>query len=402
VSAAGNTAITLNVQSLTAGTTYYFKAVATSAVGTTSGSILSFTTLAPPTVTRSVESNVTSLAAQLNGSVNPQGSTTSVSFCLGTISNLSGCSVYNANESPLIASNSAFNVSANISSLQAATTYFYNITATNTNGSSSTSIYSFTTQTLPLNVTTQNGGLPPGSVGVAYSTSLVAAGGTPQYSWQIATGSLPAGLNLDLSTGVISGTPTSAGNYTFTIKVTDNTNDNTLKEFTMSVEGSPTVATNQVDLITGTTARLNGSVNPQNLLTSVSFCYGTNANFSNCTLVAAAQSPLAAGISDTSVNASIQGLTAGTTYYVRIDASNNSGSTTGNSISFTTSAPPTVTTGAASNLSQTGTGARLNAVVNPKSSQTSVSFCYSKSPTLVGCTSIAATQSTLTASSQPS
>ena len=402
VSAAGNTAITLNVQSLTAGTTYYFKAVATSAVGTTSGSILSFTTLAPPTVTRSVESNVTSLAAQLNGSVNPQGSTTSVSFCLGTISNLSGCSVYNANESPLIASNSAFNVSANISSLQAATTYFYNITATNTNGSSSTSIYSFTTQTLPLNVTTQNGGLPPGSVGVAYSTSLVAAGGTPQYSWQIATGSLPAGLNLDLSTGVISGTPTSAGNYTFTIKVTDNTNDNTLKEFTMAVEGSPTATTNQVDLITGTTARLNGSVNPQNLLTSVSFCYGTNANFSNCTLVAAAQSPLAAGISDTSVNASIQGLTAGTTYYVRIDASNNSGSTTGNSISFTTSAPPTVTTGAASNLSQTGTGARLNAVVNPKSSQTSVSFCYSKSPTLVGCTSIAATQSTLTASSQPS
>ena len=402
VSAAGNTAITLNVQSLTAGTTYYFKAVATSAVGTTSGSILSFTTLAPPSVTRSLESNVTSLATQLNGSVNPQGSTTSVSFCLGTISNLSGCSVYNSNESPLIASNSPFSVTANVGSLQAATTYFYNITATNTNGSSSTSIYSFTTQTLPLNVTTQNGGLPPGTVGVAYSTSLVAAGGSLPYSWQIATGSLPAGLNLNLSTGVISGTPTSAGNYTFTIKVTDNTNDNTLKEFTMAVEGSPTATTNQVDLITGTTARLNGSVNPQNLLTSVSFCYGTNTNFSNCTLVTATQSPLAAGISDTSVNASIQGLTAGTTYYVRIDASNNSGSTTGNSISFTTSAPPTVTTGAASNLSQTGTGARLNAVVNPKSSQTSVSFCYSKSPTLVGCTSIAATPSTLTASSQPS
>ena len=402
VSAAGNTVVSLNAQGLATGTTYYFKAVATSSVGTTSGDILSFTTLAPPTVTRSLESNVTSLAAQLNGSVNPQGSTTSVSFCLGTISNLSGCTVYNANESPLIASNSAFNVTANIGSLQALTTYYYNITATNTNGSSSTSIYSFTTQALPLNVTTQNGGLPPGTVGVAYSTSLVAAGGSEPYSWEIATGSLPGALNLNLSTGVISGTPTSAGNYTFTIKVTDNSNDNTLKEFTMAVEGSPTATTNQTDLITGTTARLNGSVNPQNLLTSVSFCYGTNANFSNCTQVAASQSPLAAGISDTSVNASIQGLATGTTYYVRIDASNNSGSTVGNSISFTTSAPPTVTTGAASNLSQAGTGARLNAVINPKSSQTTVSFCYSKSPTLVGCTSIAATPSTLTASSQSS
>jgi hypothetical protein len=402
VSAAGNTVISLNAQGLTAGTTYYFKAVATSSVGTTSGSTLSFTTLAPPTVTRSVESNVTSLATQLNGSVNPQGSTTSVSFCLGTISNLSGCTVYNANESPLIASNSAFNITANIGSLQALTTYYYNITATNTNGASSTSIYSFTTQALPLNVTTQNGGLPPGTVGLTYSTSLVAAGGSQPYSWEVTTGSLPAGLNLDLSTGVISGTPTSAGNFTFTIKVTDSANVNTLKEFTLSIDGSPTATTNQADLITGTTARLNGLVNPQNLLTSVSFCYGTNANFSNCTQVAASQSPLAAGVSDTSVNASIQGLAAGTTYYVRIDASNNSGSTLGNSISFTTSAPPTVTTVAASNLSQTGTGARLNAAINPKSSQTTVSFCYSKSPTLVGCTSIDATPSSLTASSQSS
>ena len=402
VTASGNVAITAIVQGLTAGTTYYFKAAASSAGGATSGDILSFTTLAPPDISRSTESNVTSLATQVNGSVNPRGSVTAVSFCLGTSSNLSGCTVYNANESPLIASNLAANVTANIGSLQAGTTYYYNITATNANGSSTTAIFSFTTQALPLTVTTQNGGLPPGTLAQAYSTSLVAAGGSQPYTWEVTAGSLPPGLNLNPAAGVLSGTPTSAGNYTFTIKVSDNTSDFTLKEFTMAVEGSPTATTSPVSSITGTTATLNGLVNPQNLLTSVAFCYGTNANFSNCTQVVSTQSPLAAGTANASVSASIQGLTPGTTYYVRVDASNNAGSTLGNSLTFTTPAPPTVTTRAASNLSQTGTAGTLNALVNPAASQTTVSFCYSRSPTLVGCTSVPGSPSSLSASTQPS
>jgi hypothetical protein len=156
---------------------------------------------------------------------------------------LSGCTVYNANESPLIASNLAANVTANIGSLQAGTTYYYYITATNANGSTTTSIFNFTTQTLPLTVTTQNGGLPPGTLAQAYSTSLVAAGGSQPYTWEVTAGSLPPGLKLNQAAGVLSGTPASAGNYTFTIKVSDNTNESTVKEFTMAVEGSPTATT---------------------------------------------------------------------------------------------------------------------------------------------------------------
>jgi phosphodiesterase/alkaline phosphatase D-like protein len=239
-------------------------------------------------------------------------------------------------------------------------------------------------------------------VGNAYSTSLVAAGGSQPYFWTVTSGSLPEGVALNYLSGVLSGTPTSAGNFTFTIQVRDNTNDNTLKEFSMAVEGSPTATTQLASSITDTTATLNGLVNPQNLLTAVGFCYGTSPNFSDCTHVAASQSPLAAGISDVSVDVSLQGLVAGTKYYVRAEASNSSDSTVGNSISFTTSAAPTVTTGAVSNLTQTGTGARLNALVNPKSGQTAVSFCYSTSPTLVGCTSIPGTPSSLPPSTQPS
>jgi len=57
-------------------------------------------------------------------------------------------------------------------------------------------------------------------VGAAYTATLAAAGGTPPYTWSIASGALPAGLTLTAATGVISGTPTATGTASFTVKVT--------------------------------------------------------------------------------------------------------------------------------------------------------------------------------------
>jgi putative Ig domain-containing protein/Big-like domain-containing protein len=54
----------------------------------------------------------------------------------------------------------------------------------------------------------------------SYSTTLQATGGVPPYSWSIASGSLPQGLNLSAS-GQIAGTPTQAGTSVFVVKVTD-------------------------------------------------------------------------------------------------------------------------------------------------------------------------------------
>jgi uncharacterized repeat protein (TIGR01451 family) len=60
-----------------------------------------------------------------------------------------------------------------------------------------------------------------GQVSVAYSSFTVGSGGTPSYTYSVASGALPAGLTLNTSTGAMTGTPTTAGPFSFTTRVTD-------------------------------------------------------------------------------------------------------------------------------------------------------------------------------------
>lgn len=66
----------------------------------------------------------------------------------------------------------------------------------------------------------------PTQVGVPYSATCTAAGGTAPYNWAIVAGSLPPGLALSSTTGTsvtVNGTPTTIGAYSYAVQVTDTT-----------------------------------------------------------------------------------------------------------------------------------------------------------------------------------
>ncbi|MBF9221174.1 putative Ig domain-containing protein [Hymenobacter ruricola] len=62
--------------------------------------------------------------------------------------------------------------------------------------------------------------LPAGTVAATYNQTITASGGTAPYTYAITAGALPAGLTLT-SAGVLSGTPTAGGSFTFTLTATD-------------------------------------------------------------------------------------------------------------------------------------------------------------------------------------
>ena len=95
----------------------------------------------------------------------------------------------------------------------------YPITVTASNGVSPDAAQTFTLTVLPIEIATTS--LPSGTVRQTYSASLAAVGGNPPYKWKVITGSLPKGIALNKTTGVISGETKQAGTLNFTVEVLD-------------------------------------------------------------------------------------------------------------------------------------------------------------------------------------
>ncbi|MBI4121997.1 MAG: hypothetical protein HY461_01560 [Parcubacteria group bacterium] len=90
-----------------------------------------------------------------------------------------------------------------------------------------------------LHITTTS--LPDSPVNTAYSQTVQRTGGTSAFTWSITAGTLPTGLSIAAATGVISGTPTTPGGYTFTVQVADSTSggaQTTTQAFTVTITSS--------------------------------------------------------------------------------------------------------------------------------------------------------------------
>ena len=100
----------------------------------------------------------------------------------------------------------------------------------------STKAFTITVNNAPLTIITSTLATGYVTAPYVYKQTLEARGGVPPYSgWTIANGILPPGLALNSSTGVISGTPVTAGNYPFTIQIKDSANISVGKSFNISI-----------------------------------------------------------------------------------------------------------------------------------------------------------------------
>ncbi len=87
--------------------------------------------------------------------------------------------------------------------------------------------------------------LPGGASGTPYSATLAATGGTPPYTWAVIAepGGLPPGLALDPASGKLAGTPTTLGNYQFTIRVSDAAQQTASRLLTLNIAALLTIST---------------------------------------------------------------------------------------------------------------------------------------------------------------
>jgi hypothetical protein len=119
----------------------------------------------------------------------------------------------------------------------------YNLTITNADGTSATKA-SALLYFAPPSWSTAAGALPGSAISSAYTTTITATGGTIIYS--ITSGSLPTGLTLNGSNGVISGTTTTTtGTSTFTVTATNQFNQTTTRSFSILVASAPS----QIDYV---------------------------------------------------------------------------------------------------------------------------------------------------------
>ncbi|HHQ4756325.1 TPA: putative Ig domain-containing protein, partial [Aeromonas hydrophila] len=116
----------------------------------------------------------------------------------------------------------------------------FTYTATNASGTSSPATVSITVSTP--SITLNPGTLSNGSVGTAYSQTITATGGSAPYTYAITNGSLPAGLSLNTSSGVISGTPSASGTFNLTVTVTDANSASGFQAYSLVINGLAPVA----------------------------------------------------------------------------------------------------------------------------------------------------------------
>ncbi len=148
-----------------------------------------------------------------------------------------------------------------------------------------------------------------------------------------------------------------------------------------SGQATPTVITLAASAVTGNSATLNGTVNPNAAATNTHFEWGTTISYGNSTSVVAA----GAGSAVVSASANISGLISGTTYHFRLVGVNSGGTSNGNDMTFTPGAV-NLTTTAVTSITMTTAASGGNISSDGGATVTARGVCWNTSanPTIAG------------------
>lgn len=356
-------AITGDATGLSQATTYYYQAIGDNSQGTSYGVVKSFTTLAgSPVATTVAASSVMGVSATLNGRINSGGAATTVKFCYGTNSGLSGCTLSDT-VTVVSATAGLTSVTLNITGLTANTTYYFRVQGTNSQGTTQGSILSFKTgaptvqTTAATNITgtsaVLNGNVKANTFGISAVKFCLDTSPTLGGSGNLGCAtSNPNGNQTTVATGLSTSTNesatvtglTSGTVYYFQIYATDTQTNTVYGDVLTFTAGAPIGITKDATQITNSAARLNGLVNRVNdSAATASFCLSdaedvnTDATLASCIQTVNVDSSLFVTLtSDDPVYVDVTDLVAGNIYFFQIVTTGTNGTSVGEVLSFST------------------------------------------------------------------
>jgi hypothetical protein len=284
---------------------------------------------------------VSSNAATLNGSINPNGADTSWYFEYGTSTSYGS----KTPKQDAGAGTSAVPVSASISGLQGSRTYHYRLVASSAGGTSTGADVTFSTGSAPGVATTAassiaatsarlNGTVNPNGQSTSwyfeYGSSTAYGLKTPSHS----AGSGTKAVGESASVGsLLAGTT-----YHFRLVATNGSGTSYGTDVSFVTLGVPVAQASAAQSVAPTTAVLTGSVDPKGRSTSWYFDYGPTTAYGSKT----PRQTIGAGSGATPVSVTVSSLTPSTTYHFRLVATSSAGTATSSDVSFATPAALTM------------------------------------------------------------
>jgi hypothetical protein len=208
-----STTRTFTSTGLSAATTYTYLVESTNSAFTTSSVPVNATTQAAktvPGVPAPTTGTITGTSVVLNWAAVSDGNDAPVTYYIEREN------TFNGGTYTQLATTTSLTYTA--TGLASNTSHRFRIRAGNATGFSGYGSLIATTLAVPVWVTTS---LPVGTVGVAYSATLNATGVQVNAGYSVVSGTLPAGLSLNVNTGAITGTPTTNGTSNLTFRATN-------------------------------------------------------------------------------------------------------------------------------------------------------------------------------------